>query len=69
MVAVFGSATGNPVVGFGKPEHLTRGGEGNTLGWLTLFVILGSGVCGGILFLLRRGPDPAIQARFDAWRR
>jgi len=39
------------------------------LGWLTLFVILGSGVCGGILFLLRRGPDPAIQARFDAWCR
>ncbi len=39
------------------------------LGWLMVFVVLGLGVCGGIVFLLRRGPDPAIQARFDAWCR
>lgn len=38
-------------------------------GWIIVFVVLGLGVCGGIVFSLRRGPDPVIQARFDAWCR
>lgn len=58
------------MVGFEKTSILHEEVEAMLgLGWIMVYVVLGLGVCGGIIFSLRRGPDPAIQARFDAWCR